>query len=136
MRTSPPPPPVINQSSRYKLKLLRHFSEMGYQYLPLIYENASCNKTMLTPPLFQARKVKYHVCVCWEEVVYSDLNFLSPTLFTLSIEVLVTSQKYHVFVWFGEILSDFKFATPPLFTLIYLIFVQYNVLHKSYRYAN
>jgi hypothetical protein len=24
MRTSPPPPPVINQSSRYKLKLLRH----------------------------------------------------------------------------------------------------------------
>jgi hypothetical protein len=74
---------------------------MGYQYLPLIYENASCNKTILTPPLFQARKVRYHVCVCWEEVVYSDLNCLTSTLFTLSIEVLVTSQKYHVFVWFG-----------------------------------
>ena len=42
--------------------------------------------------------MRYRVFVCWEEVVYSDLNFLTPTLFTLSIEVLVTSQKYHVFV--------------------------------------
>jgi hypothetical protein len=139
MRISPPPPHVINQSSRYKLKLLRHFCEMGYQYLPLIYENASWNKTILTPPLFQARKVRYHVFVCWEEVVYSDLNFLTPTLSTLSIEVLVTSQKFHVFVCLGKKgggLSDFKFATPPLFTLIYLIFLRYNVLHKSYIYAN
>ena len=34
--------------------------------------------------------------VCWEEVVYSDFNFLTSTLFTLSIEVLLTSQKREI----------------------------------------
>ena len=33
MRKSSSPPPVINQSARYKLKLPRHFSEMVYQFL-------------------------------------------------------------------------------------------------------
>lgn len=42
MRKPPPPPHVINQSARYKLKLLRHLNQMGYQYFPLIYYNSSC----------------------------------------------------------------------------------------------
>ena len=52
--------------------------------------------TSLLNCLFQARKVRYYVCVCWEEVVYSDFNCLTATLFTLSIEVLVTSQKSEI----------------------------------------
>jgi hypothetical protein len=51
---------------------------------------------MSTPFLIEvpvsSQENEYHVFVCWGEMVYNVFNFLTPTVFTLSIEVLLAGQ--------------------------------------------